>query len=638
MKPKKPSFQKITIPEVPEVAAERVRLAEVRPSLNQKVPAPDSYYYDFSLRYLLDNSPPPFKVPSFFAEQDLGTQMLPKALPGQAPAGGVQFVALDDVEKQSKEIAVLEGGFTALRFLMEMATGPRPDFFDPWAASIREYTQEYRRHQEGILILDTHIPGSSYRHLRVMDHHGLHFTPDGKNATMKLLDLFEETLGKVQKDWFAQLDGIRGMILDPQLGEAAHWDPVIAAAIVDLNIKKATTDNLADGGEALWISRHQGEVLRELKNGGDLPELLRRSTEFIDFTAFGNNYDRSDEAVELGAALLYSYGGILKRHGIQGSDRFSGEKAATLMHEATSLVDGMIRNPQARSFAAKAFWAEVDKAKAVAGGAVTGEGTVNGRQVLAFYDVTKPVEIIDGQGKIETHRLSDFSIFAQWLSVPELQRGKPVSEKLPLQVTVAPMAPLPRDGYNPVSRSLPIIAVPNGLKSQNPKGLLAILDALNEAEAKKARELGVGANFWFGKDNVVLPNPAGGGSLLSLYEIRSVVMDPSHGLLGNELTLDLRKDVPPGGEIKIGNVTLKHKVKGGYFAEAEPQSNFRFRESGSQGSELIEGRKTSEPSGFIGTLLYHGDTLTLAGGGVIRIVDSKHGPALKARRRPSWEK
>lgn len=638
MKPKKPNYEKITFPEVPEAAPEMARIGKIRPSSNQTVPVQDFYYYDFSLRYLLENSPPKFKVPPLFADQGLGTQRLPKALPGKALAGSAQFVALQDVKKQSTEIAALEGGFTALRFIVEMATGPQPDFFDPWAASIREYTQEFRRLQEGILILDTNLPGSAHRHLRVVDHHGLHFTADGKNATMKLLDLFEETLNNVEKDWFAQLDGLRGMILDPQLGEAAQWDPVIAAAIVQLNIKRATTDNLADGGEALWIARHQAEVLRELKNGGELPRLLRRSTEFIDFTAFGNNYDRSDAAVELGAALLYSYGGILKRHGIQGSDRFSGEEAATLMHEATSLVDGMIRNPQARKYAAQTFWANLDKAKAVAGGAVTGEGTVNGRQVLAFYDVTKPVEIIDGQGNIETHRLSDFSIFAQWLAVPELQRGKPVAEKLPLQVTVAPMAPLQRDDGGSLARSLPIIAIPNGLKSQNPKGLLAILGALNGAEAKKAKDLGVKANFWFGKDNVVLPDPAGGGSLLNPYEIRSIVMDPSHGLLGNELTLDLRKDVPPGGEIKIGNVTIKHKVKGGFFAEAEPQSNFRFRESGTQKFEFIEGRKASEPSGLLGTLLYNGDTITLAGGGVIRIVDSKHGPALKARRSGSWEK
>ncbi|MDX1387062.1 MAG: hypothetical protein R3257_05685, partial [bacterium] len=504
---------------------------------------------------------------------------------------------------------------------------------DPWATAIKEYTREYRRHQEGIVILDTNLPGPAHAHLRVLDHHGVHFTPDGKNATMKLLDLFENTLSQVEKDWFAQLDGVRGMILDPKLGEAAHWDPVIAAAIVRLNIKRASTDNLADGGEALWITQNQGEVLREMKNGGELPKLLRKTTEFIDFTAFGNNYDRSAPQVELGAALLYSYGGVLKRHGVQGSDRFPGDQAGRVMHEATSLVDGMIRNAQARKFAAKAFWAQVDKAKAVARGAIIGEGTLGGRQVLAFYDVMKPVEIFDGKGNVETRKLADFSIFAQWLAVPELQRGKPVSEKLPLQVTVAPMPVLVLDNGNSVARSLPIIAIPNGLKSKNPKGLLAILDALNAAETKKAQELGVEANFWFGKDNVVLPNPAQGGSLLNPYEIRSILMNPSYGLLGNTLTIDLRKDVPPGGELKIGNVTLKHQERGGYFAEAEPNTRFEFRESGSKHSSFIEGRRPEEPKGTLSTLLYPGDTITLAGGGVLRLVDSKHGPALKAHRK-----
>jgi hypothetical protein len=353
-------------------------------------------------------------------------------------------------------------------------------FASRWAEIQSEVGHSYykivlRESLDGMVVADTNFKGSEAA--RTVDHHGTYATPDNKNATMKMLDLFEAALEKTNGD--------------------------VDAAIELLNISAVTTDNLADGMWCVWIARHQRQVLSDPA----LRQTIRDATRFEDFSAFGSAYKRSDPGVELQAALFGKYGEILSANSIKGSDRFPPSLAEKIMAEGILAIDKMLSDPAARLAAAEKFWGEVDAATEVAQAKALMSESVDGQ--VNFYD---------------TKALSDYGTLAQWLAIPQ-------AHDLNLQVSVAPMPPLKgADGIVIAGRSLMIVAIPDGRALKTGKGLLSIKDVLNAAEAKKALALGVEPNFWFGKDNVVLPNPAGGGTLLTPAELAKILTDPANGL------------------------------------------------------------------------------------------------------------
>lgn len=365
------------------------------------------------------------------------------------------------------------------------------------------------------VIVDTSIPGMGYDYLRVVDHHGPFLKkPDGSaqkaNATMQLMNRFEDAL---------RASGAKD-VTNPT-------DAQVREAMTRLNLKEVATDNLADGAWSVWMARNQSQILKN----PELRALIREATYFEDFTAFSQGkYDRGDPAIELQAALFAQYGRILRENGIAGSDRIPADKAEAIMADTLKAMDAVLANPTERARLADAFWENVDAARAKAEAAVIHEAQVDGRTVVKFYDMAQ---------------LNGFTVFEQWLAVPDIYRQRPqtnadgslklgadgfplpsVTEGLDVQVTVAPMPKAPDGG----ARSLPIVAIPFGNKVGGRRGLLVVVDALNRAEKAKADALGVPANFWFGKESVVLPNPAGGGSRLTPKEIADIVTDPSHQL------------------------------------------------------------------------------------------------------------
>lgn len=325
----------------------------------------------------------------------------------------------------------------------------------PQSATFDALTQRIR----GAVVADTPMTGPGLEGLRVVDHHGPFATPDGKNSTMKLIDMMEEALTESRGN--------------------------IDRAIQRLNIREVTTDNLADGGWCVWIARNQGRILSD----PNLRALIRKATHFEDFTAFGSNYSRTDPAVELQAAIFSRYNEILQENGITGSDRFPPERTQAVLDEAMTAIDQMVGNPAARSQAAQRFWSDVDAATQAARGAVIRNASVEGE--IVFFDM---------------EALKDFGTFTQWLAVPQAHAEN-------LQVTV--------DG------GMMIVAIPNGRELPSGRGLLSVVEAVQEAEAARARELGLDPTHWFGKDNVILPNPARGGSLLTPAELSEILRNPA---------------------------------------------------------------------------------------------------------------
>lgn len=354
------------------------------------------------------------------------------------------------------------------------------------SAWIKEALREL---QEGVVLADCNF-GRRETYLRVLDHHGVY--SQARNSAQQMLDLFENTL--------------------------RHTSGDVEAALQILKLREISTDNLADGGWCVWMAQNQRLVLADPA----LRNLIRAATTFEDFTAFGNNYERTDSAVELQAAIFKRYGENLRAANISGSDRFSSEVAPVVISKSMRDITKLLSDSELRQREAAAFWAEVDVAREVAKESVVLERRQEGRRLFAFYN---------------TRTLQRFSIFAQWLSVPDIQRPFLQAEKLPLQATIAPMPSIPGP-QGEVARILPIIAIPEGAQLPSGKGLLAVVKVMNEAEALKVESLkregklaaDFKANFWFGKENVILPNPNNGGTLLNPEEIAEILMREELGL------------------------------------------------------------------------------------------------------------
>ncbi len=374
-------------------------------------------------------------------------------------------------------------------------------------------------------IYDTSLPARpETQHLdkATIDHHGRFGNP--KNATEQLLERLEATLETVKADPKA----LKAAKADAGAMKAAGGDPVVAAALRELNLRQVTTDNLADGGWCVWIAKNQTRVLADPA----LRKLIGEATHFEDFTAFGTEYNPKDPGVRLQAALFQRYGEILQQHGIVGADRFPPEKAGQVMGEAVAAIDKMLADPTAREAAASEFFAKVEsgREKAAAQALIPEASVHEGETNLSFFDLSK---------------LGDFTVFQQWLSLPRVEpkAGSPDT----LQVSVVPMkAATAADGAS-VPRTLQIVAIPNGRELPSGKGLLSVLERINAAEKAKAEKLGVEPNQWFGKDNVILPNPAKGGTVLTTREVSEILTSPELGLFRAETNvLPMKK--PAGGE------------------------------------------------------------------------------------------
>ncbi|MFO1463097.1 MAG: FHA domain-containing protein [bacterium] len=351
------------------------------------------------------------------------------------------------------------------------------------------------------------VPRPETQHLdkATIDHHGRFGNP--KNATEQLLDRLEATLDIVRDDPQA----LKAAREDKTAMKTAGGDPVVAAALRELNLREVTTDNLADGGWCVWIAKNQARVL------GDpgLRKLIAEATHFEDFSAFGTEYNPKDPSVRLQAALFQKYGEILKDNGIIGSDRFPPEKAEKVMGEALAAIDKMVGDPAAREAAAAEFFQKVEAGREkAAADALMPEASVHDADTnLSFFDLTK---------------LGDFTVFQQWLALPRVEpkAGSPDT----LQVSVVPMKPATARDGSAAPRTLQIVAIPNGRELPSGKGLLSVLERMNAAEKAKAEKLGVEANTWFGKDNVILPNPAKGGTLLTPKEVSDILTSPEAAL------------------------------------------------------------------------------------------------------------
>lgn len=382
------------------------------------------------------------------------------------PTGVAEFVDFPTLKAETDRVAVAE-----------------KIFVKPWQkVALREI-------QAGALLADCNF-GRKENYLHVLDHHGVY--GQGRNSTEQMLDLFEEMLV------FAG----GGRALDHPT------DAQLDFAIRALNIREISTDNLGDGGWCVWIAQNQRRVLSD----SALRDLIRRATHFEDFTAFGNYYDRQDPAVQLQAAIFKRYGDNLRAKEIFGSDRFPPDKSKAVIADAMRDISELLDHESLRAEVAEAFWSEVDAAREVARQSVILERSREGRNVFSMYDLIP---------------LRPFSIFAQWLSVPDIQRKNPLTQKLPLQATVNSMP-----AVGELSRILPIIAIPNGLKLPSGKGLLHLVSVFMEAERRKVEFLKASGrlpgdfrpNFWFGKEEVILPAPNNGGTLLTPEEIAEILM------------------------------------------------------------------------------------------------------------------
>jgi len=433
---------------------------------------------------------------------------------GDKNLGDATFKPITAIEAQADKIAKAKPNAERLAryvdYLMKKNPGLKREEAEAQALQWAEQViLDARTHQlRQTHIYDTSLPvRPETQHLdqATIDHHGRFGNP--KNATEQLLDRMEATLDTVRGDRQALKD-VRS---DQGAMRAADGDTVVAAALRELNLREVTTDNLADGGWCVWIAKNQARVLRD----PELRKLIGQATHFEDFTAFGTKYDSKDPAIRLQAALFEKYGEILKANGIVGSDRFPPEKAEKVMGEALKAIDQMVDDPAARETAAAEFFQKVEAARAKAGAdAVMGDASVHeGNTNLSFFDLTK---------------LGDFTVFQQWLALPrvEVSPGTPHT----LQVSVVPMKPAMAGDGSSVPRTLQIVAIPDGRSLPSGKGLLTVLDRINAAEKAKAEKLGVEPNNWFGKDNVILPNPMKGGTLLSPKEVSQILTSAELGL------------------------------------------------------------------------------------------------------------
>lgn len=460
--------------------------------------------------------------------------------------GVATFKPVSEVEAKADKIARATPSPERIKryakYLVEKKKMSREDALTVAEVWAEQVIADARAYQAGRThIYDTSLPAkpeTAHMDQATVDHHGRFANP--KNSTEQLIDRMEVTLDVVKGDRealesaaqdAASMDAARR-----GLRESGHKNPSakqiqeIAAAIREMNLKEVTTDNLADGAWSVWIAKNQARILAD----PGLRKKIAEATHFEDFTAFGSQYDSKDPAVRLQAALFQEYGKILRDHGIVGSDRFTPDKARKVMDEALTAIDKMVFNPIVQEAAATEFFQKVEMAKKVAlESALMTKASVHSDEIqLSFFDLTK---------------LGEFTVFQQWLALPGVAPGGKADT---LQVSVVPMKPLEQtiEGKEiKAGRQLQIVAIPNGRELPSQQGLLKVLKSINRAELRQAEALGLTpkegealkpgqlprehfSSLWFGKDNVILPNPMKGGSLLSSERVSEILTDRAHDL------------------------------------------------------------------------------------------------------------
>ncbi|MCC7344971.1 MAG: hypothetical protein IT573_08530, partial [Deltaproteobacteria bacterium] len=360
---------------------------------------------------------------------------------GDRNLGVANFVPITAVEAKADKIAKAKPDAARIaryvEYLVKEKKLPRPEAEAQALQWAEQVILDARTKQlKQTHIYDTSLPARpETQHLdkATIDHHGRFGNP--KNATEQLLERLEGTFETVKADPKA----LKAAKADAGAMKAAGGDPVVAAALRELNLRQVTTDNLADGGWCVWIAKNQARVLADPA----LRKLIGEATHFEDFTAFGTEYNPKDPGVRLQAALFQRYGEILQQHGIVGADRFPPEKAEQVMGEAVAAIDKMLADPAAREAAASEFFAKVEsgREKAAAQALIPEASVHEGETNLSFFDLSK---------------LGDFTVFQQWLSLPRVEpkAGSPDT----LQVSVVPMkAATAADGAS-VPRTLQIVA------------------------------------------------------------------------------------------------------------------------------------------------------------------------------------
>ncbi|MCC6273541.1 MAG: FHA domain-containing protein [Deltaproteobacteria bacterium] len=511
---------------------------------------------------------------------------------GQLP-GVARFRPIAEVESKADKIAKAAPSAERIaryeKYLIEKkgyAPEAAREAAEKWASQV---IQDARAHQAGRThIYDTSLPAKPenfHMDRATVDHHGKFANP--KNSTEQLIDRMEgalevakgdpKALAEAKKDKAAMEQARQGLreagIQNPSEQQVVE----IAAGLRALNLREVTTDNLADGAWSVWMAKHQARVLADPA----LRKLIAEATHFEDFTAFGTTYDTKDPGVRMQAALFQKYGEILKQNGIVGSDRFPPDKAHQVMGQALAAIDQMVADSKLREAAAAEFFGKVEEARKVAleQGLMRDVSVTEGDTQFIFVDMTK---------------LKDFTVFQQWLAVPGIEASPGKSHTM--QATVVPLGKAKNaDGKEiDAPRTLQIIAIPDGRSLPSGKNMKDALARMNARELAKAESLGlvpkegepVGpgqvprdqyASVWFGKENVILPNPAK-GTLLSPREVSDIMTD--RALRANEAPLNMfapaqpaarvpgddatKVGVPaPKGDGKSGDQTMTQTVTGG---------------------------------------------------------------------------
>jgi len=481
-----------------------------------------------------------------------------------AVPGVAKFVPISDVEAKADKIAKAAPSPERIaryeQYLIEKkgySAADAKEAAQKWAKGV---IVDAQAHQAGRThIYDTSLPmkpENAHLDAATVDHHGRF--ANKKNSTEQLVDRMETALDvaksdpknidAAKKDKVAMDQARKGLleagVKDPSEQQVAE----IAAGLRELNLKEVTTDNLADGAWSVWIAKHQARVLADPA----LRKTINEATHFEDFAAFGTTYDAKDPSIRLQAALFQKFGDVLQRNGIVGSDRFPPDKAQAVMGEALRAIDLMVGDPVAREKAAGEFFSQVEEARKIAGtdGLMKDASVHDGDVNLSVFDLTK---------------LGKFTVFQQWLALPrvEAQAGQPHT----MQVSVVPLGKAKMADGMPTDapRTLQIVAIPDGRSLPSGKTMLDAKDRMNAMELAKAEALGLVpkegeapkpgqysradfSNVWFGKENVILPNPAK-GTLLSPREVSDILTDRAPSSKGAPLEMFVPKR-SQGGEIQ----------------------------------------------------------------------------------------
>src|SRR3989338_9232962 len=287
----------------------------------------------------------------------------------------------------------------------------------------RLFAERYQRKlgRQGLVFMDTPADlgvSPSRSQGIVFDHHGPFFDPTRpeRNTTMQVLDFIEECL-------------------------SGPGTPAQKMADLKRIFRRVSTDNLGDGGWAVWISQHLDEVAANPA----LRDKIRLATFYEDFALFGGTRFEQQatqamkEAKELQDAILNGYDTLLEKYGVSGGDRFHmlpPQKQQELMREAQALIDDVLKNSESRAQGARAFTGmqtQASKAVNAAHEAMAADIKTNlMRQGKTAEEAERIVTRLKGHvyvfdgGKISS---SEFGTFSAW-SAPAREH------ELPLQLNI----------------------------------------------------------------------------------------------------------------------------------------------------------------------------------------------------------